>query len=156
MLNLMNYTSGIWCGVYQILNSANMYVLALQKWFCPLIALSWNVLGECECYKWYIPYFLDFQLVFISVLIVLLPCRPILEGGKNPSKYVKYSPEQLEVMIGDFFERKTRNESQNKLLWLSGENACFGRRVLYREINIVVISSMSIHSLQVTTQPQLR
>ena len=50
----------------------------------------------------------------------------MLEGGKNPSKYVKYTPEQLEVMIGDFFEGKPRNESHNKLLWLSGENVSFG------------------------------
>lgn len=36
--------------------------------------------------------------------------RPMIEGGKNPQKYIRYSPEDLERMLAEFFEGKTWNE----------------------------------------------
>lgn len=36
--------------------------------------------------------------------------RPMIEGGKNPQKYIRYTPEDLERMLAEFFEGKTWNE----------------------------------------------
>lgn len=36
--------------------------------------------------------------------------RPLVENGKNPQKYIRYTPEDLEHMLGEFFEGKTLNE----------------------------------------------
>lgn len=33
--------------------------------------------------------------------------RPLIQGGKNPQKYIRYSPEDLERMLAEFFEGKT-------------------------------------------------
>jgi hypothetical protein len=35
----------------------------------------------------------------------------LVEGGNNPSKYVKYTPEGLEAKIGEFFEKKSKTDS---------------------------------------------
>ncbi|MBA0629449.1 hypothetical protein Godav_024005 [Gossypium davidsonii] len=35
---------------------------------------------------------------------------PLVENGKNPQKYVKYTAEDLERMLGEFFEGKNINE----------------------------------------------
>ncbi|XP_044462041.1 exocyst complex component EXO70A1-like [Mangifera indica] len=35
---------------------------------------------------------------------------PLVENGKNPQKYIRYSAEDLERMLGEFFEGKTLNE----------------------------------------------
>ncbi|GAB4856290.1 hypothetical protein Ancab_014218 [Ancistrocladus abbreviatus] len=51
----------------------------------------------------------------LSVAEVLLPAYrsfhkrfgPMIESGKNPQKYIKYSPEDLEHMLSEFFENKT-------------------------------------------------
>ena len=36
--------------------------------------------------------------------------RPLVESGKNPQKYIKYGAEDLERMLGEFFEGKNLNE----------------------------------------------
>ncbi|XP_050232711.1 exocyst complex component EXO70A1-like [Mercurialis annua] len=54
----------------------------------------------------------------LAVAEVLLPAYrsfvkrfgPLVESGKNPQKYIKYSAEDLERMLGEFFEGKTLNE----------------------------------------------
>lgn len=38
--------------------------------------------------------------------------RPMIEGGKNPTKYIRYTPEDLERMLAEFFEGKTWNETK--------------------------------------------
>ncbi|KAA0025218.1 exocyst complex component EXO70A1 isoform X1 [Cucumis melo var. makuwa] len=52
----------------------------------------------------------------LAVAEVLLPAyrsfikrfgRPMIENGKNPQKYIRYSPEDLERMLNEFFEGKT-------------------------------------------------
>ncbi|MCD7457440.1 hypothetical protein HAX54_035088 [Datura stramonium] len=54
----------------------------------------------------------------LAVAEVLLPAYrsfikrfgPMVENGKNPQKYIRYSAEDLERMLGEFFEGKTLNE----------------------------------------------
>ncbi|XP_057427377.1 exocyst complex component EXO70A1 [Lotus japonicus] len=56
----------------------------------------------------------------LAVAEVLLPAYrsflkrfgPMIENGKNPQKYIRYSPENLEQMLGEFFESKTWNEQK--------------------------------------------
>ncbi|XP_047342097.1 exocyst complex component EXO70A1-like [Impatiens glandulifera] len=54
----------------------------------------------------------------LAVAEVLLPAYrsfirrfgPLVENGKNPQKYIRYSPEDLDHMLGEFFEGKTLSE----------------------------------------------
>ncbi|WCJ34201.1 exocyst subunit exo70 family protein A2 [Euphorbia peplus] len=54
----------------------------------------------------------------LAVAEVLLPAYrsflkrfgPMIECGKNPQKYIRYAPEDLERMLGEFFESKTWSE----------------------------------------------
>ncbi|GAV57320.1 Exo70 domain-containing protein [Cephalotus follicularis] len=54
----------------------------------------------------------------LAVAEVLLPAYrsflrrfgPMIENGKNPQKYIRYTPEELERMLSEFFEGKTWNE----------------------------------------------
>ncbi|ERN16141.1 hypothetical protein AMTRI_Chr11g95420 [Amborella trichopoda] len=54
----------------------------------------------------------------LAVAEVLLPAYrsfikrfgPLVESGKNPQKYIRYTPEDLDRMLGEFFEGKTWNE----------------------------------------------
>lgn len=54
----------------------------------------------------------------LAVAEVLLPAYrsfikrfgPLVENGKNPQKYIRYTPEDLEHMLGEFFEGKNLNE----------------------------------------------
>ncbi|CAL1386908.1 unnamed protein product [Linum trigynum] len=54
----------------------------------------------------------------LAVAEVLLPAYrsfvkrfgPLVESGKTPQKYIKYTAEDLERMLGEFFEGKTLNE----------------------------------------------
>ncbi|KAH0449768.1 hypothetical protein IEQ34_020460 [Dendrobium chrysotoxum] len=56
----------------------------------------------------------------LAVAEVLLPAYrsfikrfgPLIDSGKNPQKYVRYTPEDLERMLGEFFEGKTWNEQK--------------------------------------------
>ncbi|KAF5733673.1 exocyst complex component EXO70A1 [Tripterygium wilfordii] len=56
----------------------------------------------------------------LAVAEVLLPAYrsfvkrfgPLVESGKNPSKYIRFTAEDLERMLGEFFEGKTLNESR--------------------------------------------
>ena len=38
--------------------------------------------------------------------------RPMIENGKNPQKYIRYAPEDLERMLSEFFEGKTWSEQK--------------------------------------------
>ncbi|XP_068659765.1 exocyst complex component EXO70A1-like [Aristolochia californica] len=54
----------------------------------------------------------------LAVAEVLLPAYrsfikrfgSMIENGKNPTKYIRYTPEDLDRMLGEFFEGKTWNE----------------------------------------------
>ncbi|CAI9773071.1 unnamed protein product [Fraxinus pennsylvanica] len=54
----------------------------------------------------------------LAVAEVLLPAYrsfikrfgPLVENGKTPQKYIRYNPEDLEHMLGEFFEGKTLND----------------------------------------------
>lgn len=35
---------------------------------------------------------------------------PLVESGKTPQKYIKYSAEDLERMLGEFFDGRNGNE----------------------------------------------
>ncbi|XVF55845.1 hypothetical protein PTKIN_Ptkin06aG0069500 [Pterospermum kingtungense] len=56
----------------------------------------------------------------LAVAEVLLPAYrsfikrfgPMIENGKNPGKYIKYRPEDLERMLSEVFEGKTWNEQK--------------------------------------------
>ncbi|XVF07553.1 hypothetical protein REPUB_Repub06bG0149000 [Reevesia pubescens] len=56
----------------------------------------------------------------LAVAEVLLPAYrsfskrfgPMIENGKNPGKYIRYRPEDLERMLSEFFEGKTWNEQK--------------------------------------------
>ncbi|CAM6096008.1 unnamed protein product [Calypogeia fissa] len=58
--------------------------------------------------------------VRLAVEEVLLPAyrsflkrySPILENGKNPQKYIKYTPEDLARLLSEFFEGKTRADQR--------------------------------------------
>ncbi|KDP36125.1 hypothetical protein JCGZ_08769 [Jatropha curcas] len=56
----------------------------------------------------------------LAVAEVLLPAYrsflkrfgPMIDGGKNPQKYIRYTPEDLDHMLNEFFEGKTWNEQK--------------------------------------------
>ncbi|KVH90636.1 hypothetical protein Ccrd_007396 [Cynara cardunculus var. scolymus] len=56
----------------------------------------------------------------LAVAEVLLPAYrsfkkrfgPMIEGGKNPTKYIRFTPEDLERMLAEFFEGKTAHEQK--------------------------------------------
>ncbi|KAG9160433.1 hypothetical protein Leryth_008834 [Lithospermum erythrorhizon] len=56
----------------------------------------------------------------LAVAEVLLPAYrsfakrfgPMIQNGKNPQKYIRYSPEDLERMLAEFFEGKTWNDQK--------------------------------------------
>ncbi|KAK1415821.1 hypothetical protein QVD17_31609 [Tagetes erecta] len=56
----------------------------------------------------------------LAVAEVLLPAYrsfrkrfgPLIEGGKNPTKYIRFQPEDLERMLAEFFEGKTLQEQK--------------------------------------------
>ncbi|GFZ02532.1 exocyst subunit exo70 family protein A2 [Actinidia rufa] len=56
----------------------------------------------------------------LAVAEVLLPAYrsfirrfgPMIENGKNPQKYIRFSPEDLERMLAEFFEGKTWGEQK--------------------------------------------
>ncbi|XP_002960879.2 exocyst complex component EXO70A1, partial [Selaginella moellendorffii] len=66
--------------------------------------------------QWSIPDAELREAVRLAVAEVLLPAYrnflkrygPALEGGKNPHKYIKYTPEDLEKLLAEFFEGKAR------------------------------------------------
>lgn len=56
----------------------------------------------------------------LAVAEVLLPAYrnfikrfgPLVESGKNPQKYIRFTAEDLERMLGEFFEGRTLNEAK--------------------------------------------
>ncbi|MED6106593.1 hypothetical protein PIB30_005877 [Stylosanthes scabra] len=56
----------------------------------------------------------------LAIIEVLLPAYrsflkrfgPMLENGKNPTKYIRYTPEQIEEMLNGFFESKSWNDQK--------------------------------------------
>nr|AFK48073.1 unknown [Medicago truncatula] len=56
----------------------------------------------------------------LAVAEVLLPAYrsfvkrfgPLVETGKNPQKYIKYTAEDLDRMLGEFFEGKNMSETK--------------------------------------------
>lgn len=60
------------------------------------------------------PVFRSLSIFFssFSFIQMCLYYRPMIENGKNPQKYIRYTPEDLERMLGEFFEGKTWNEQK--------------------------------------------
>lgn len=55
--------------------------------------------------------FRDHQEIYKEFCFVYVLClRPMIESGKNPQKYIRFSPEDLERMLNEFFEGKTWSE----------------------------------------------
>ncbi|CAN0847466.1 Exocyst complex component EXO70A1 [Linum grandiflorum] len=58
----------------------------------------------------------------LAVAEVLLPayrsflkrCAPMIESGRSANKYLRYTPEDLERMLNEFFEGKTYNDQKRK------------------------------------------
>lgn len=47
----------------------------------------------------------------LNVVALFVMClRPMIESGKNPQKYIRFTPEDLERMLNEFFEGKTWSE----------------------------------------------
>lgn len=44
------------------------------------------------------------------MMLIYLWFRPLVENVKNPQKYIRLSAEDLERMLGEFFEGKSVNE----------------------------------------------
>ncbi|XP_043697541.1 exocyst complex component EXO70A1-like [Telopea speciosissima] len=74
-------------------------------------------LHQKQC-QWTVP---DSELresLRLAVAEVLLPAYrsfvkrfgPLIENGKNPMKYIRYTPEDVDRMLSEFFEGKTWNE----------------------------------------------
>jgi exocyst complex protein 7 len=42
----------------------------------------------------------------VLIVPLLFNCRPLIENSKAPGKYVKHTPEQLELFLGNLFEGK--------------------------------------------------
>lgn len=40
----------------------------------------------------------------------MIRCRPLVESGKNSQRYIKYTAEDLERLLGELFEGKSMNE----------------------------------------------
>ncbi|MCO5563532.1 hypothetical protein L7F22_017176 [Adiantum nelumboides] len=68
--------------------------------------------------QWFVP---DIELresLRLAVAEVLLPAYrsflkhfgSLMESGKNPQKYVRFTPEKLDAMLGELFEGKTKTE----------------------------------------------
>ncbi|KAJ6892645.1 hypothetical protein NC651_025757 [Populus alba x Populus x berolinensis] len=80
----------------------------------------------------------------LAVAEVLLPAYrsfikrfgPLVESGKIPQKYIRYTAEDLERMLGEFFEGKTLNEPRRKSPTLSIINSCLVSKKIAMENNI--------------------
>ncbi|XP_038971826.1 exocyst complex component EXO70A1-like [Phoenix dactylifera] len=81
--------------------------------------MQFEELHQRQC-QWTVP---DQELresLRLAVAEVLLPAYrsfirrfgPLVENGKNPLKYIRYTPEDLERMLGEFFEGKTLNDTR--------------------------------------------
>ncbi|KAJ7556873.1 hypothetical protein O6H91_05G102600 [Diphasiastrum complanatum] len=70
--------------------------------------------------QWTIPDSELREAVRLAIAEVLLPAyrnflrrySSILDNGKNPQKYMKYSPEDLERLLGEFFEGKFKGDQR--------------------------------------------
>lgn len=47
---------------------------------------------------------LCFIVPVIHDCIIVITCSNLVENGKNPQKYVRYSPEAVDQLLGQFFE----------------------------------------------------
>lgn len=46
---------------------------------------------------------LAFILFYYMTVALFLTFRNLIQRGRNPHKYIKYSPEELDQMLGQFF-----------------------------------------------------
>jgi hypothetical protein len=44
------------------------------------------------------------MLLVIHDCVILLTCSNLVENGKNPQKYIQYSPEAVDQLLGQFFQ----------------------------------------------------
>lgn len=113
--NLKSFIKGNLNGQFLIVSCASLSGWLLPKSSCLLIDLSLDVSGMFPQY-FLLPVFrrLPFFPVFFSLIQMCLYYRPMIENGKNPQKYIRYTPEDLERMLSEFFEGKTWNEKSGK------------------------------------------
>lgn len=52
----------------------------------------------------------SFKILARSIFMFLGVHRPLIENGKNPMKYIRFSVEDIERMLNEFFEGKTWSE----------------------------------------------
>lgn len=44
--------------------------------------------------------------IILFALLTLLFIRPLVGSSRNPSKYIKYNPDELEEALGNLFAKK--------------------------------------------------
>jgi len=88
----------------------NLLDLLLRKFFYLLSDRFLNVLGKIKNTFKQILFRACQERVKSFVSLVVLCIRPMIESGKNPQKYIRFSPEDLERMLNEFFEGKTWSE----------------------------------------------
>ena len=125
---LRNFIKGNLNGRCQTVSYVNLWGWRLLKSFCLPIDLSLNVLGTASSEFYTTSLLLSSLclLFLVSPLLLFLVCflrcslwlrlwiwwilRPMIQNGKNPQKYIRYNPEDLERMLAEFFEGKTWND----------------------------------------------
>lgn len=85
---------------------------------------------------------MHFAAVFCNMSFILLLftffCSSAIENGKIPNKYVKYTAEDLERMIGELFEGKSRSEQRR---YWSSEHVLTPKRNSSKSYSVVLLSS---------------
>lgn len=125
MPNLRSFIKDNLNGLFQTASCASLWGWLLLKFSCLHIGHFKSVLGMVfilgTCFLLFSlrlliitfqknPSFLSFTH---STKIYCFACyRPMVENGKNPQKYIRYSPEVLDRMMNEFFEGKTWNEQK--------------------------------------------
>lgn len=77
-----------------------LIVICASRWAC--MHAFWNDWWLCNWWPCSV-----FILQLCPLTIAMSSTRPLLENGKNPSKFIKYSPENLETRLGELFEGKS-------------------------------------------------
>lgn len=120
MSNLRSSIKGNLSGQFLIASCESLWGWLLPKFYCLLTDHSSNVLGMFSHFPDLIPIAIACLFcIFFILKIQLNLCeygflrdRPMIENGKNPGKYIRYTPEDLERMLSEFFEGKTWNEQK--------------------------------------------
>ena len=127
MSNLRSFIKGNLNGQFQTASCASRWGWLLLKFSCLHIGHFISALGMIfilgTCLLFFLldsPYhhiskesiFSFFYSYHKEILFCFACYRPMVENGKNPQKYIRYSPEVLDRMMNEFFEGKTWNEQK--------------------------------------------